>query len=166
MRTSSKVLTPALLDHVRREFQLDWHGIHGAAHWARVRHNGLALARSTGADTRVVELFAFLHDVRREHDGHDRLHGERAADLAREICGKLFSLDRHAMRLLEIACRDHSEGKTRADPTVQTCWDADRLDLGRVGIRPAPQYLCTHAAREPEMIAVAYGRSVAGWRTA
>ncbi|MFM7531655.1 MAG: hypothetical protein ACKO5J_04035, partial [Rubrivivax sp.] len=53
----------------------------------------------------------------------------------------------------------HSSGLTEADVTVQTCWDADRLDLGRVGIRPSPRYLCTPAARQPETIARAYAAS-------
>ena len=49
-----------------------------------------------------------------------------------------------------------------ADITVQTCWDADRLDLGRVGIRPDPRRLCTAAARNPRMIEAAFARSLAG----
>jgi uncharacterized protein len=156
----SKTLTPGLLRFVQSEFRLDWLGIHGAAHWARVRYNGLALARQNGANPRIVELFAFLHDVRREHDGRDRHHGDRAAALAGELNGRHFALDRRELRLLEHACREHSDGHTQADITVQTCWDADRLDLGRVGIRPHPSRLCTDAAREKEMIAAAYARSV------
>ena len=163
MTSDSRLLTRPFIEHIRAEFQLDWHGIHGAAHWARVRHNGLQLARTTGANVRVVELFAFLHDVRREHDGHDALHGQRAAELAHELQGRFFSLDSGEMRLLELACRDHSEGHTRADPTVQTCWDADRLDLGRVGIEPRAEYLCTDAARDDAVIDLAFRRSVAGW---
>jgi len=159
----SRLLTPALVDFLRREFVLDWRGIHGVGHWARVRYNGLLLARQNGADRRVVELFAFLHDVRREHDGHDREHGERAADLVREIDGRFFSLSRPDRRLLEIACREHSDGHGQADLTVQTCWDADRLDLGRVGIRPDPDRLCTEQARSRALIAAAWARSTARW---
>jgi uncharacterized protein len=61
--------------------------------------------------------------------------------------------------LLGLACAKHSDGWTNADVTVQTCWDADRLDLGRVGVRPRPQYLCTDAAKNPSMIEWAYARS-------
>jgi len=43
---------------------------------------------------------------------------------------------------------------------VQTCWDADRLDLGRVGKKPDPLRLCTAAARKPEIISAAYARSL------
>ena len=62
--------------------------------------------------------------------------------------------------LLRIACTFHTSGKTKGDVTVQTCWDADRLDLGRVGIRPHPKYLCTGAAKEPAMLSWAYERSI------
>lgn len=55
------------------------------------------------------------------------------------------------------------EGQTLGDATVLTCWDADRLDLGRVGIRPHPHRLCTEAARDPVLLEWAYQRSVK-WR--
>ena len=54
--------TRRLIPFLRARFRLDWQGIHGSPHWARVRENGLRLAARTGADERVVELFAFLHD--------------------------------------------------------------------------------------------------------
>lgn len=69
-----------LIAEIRRQFVLDWNGIHGAPHWARVRHHGLRIAAAYGADLAVVTLFSFLHDSRREHDGRDRRHGRRAAD--------------------------------------------------------------------------------------
>ena len=65
-------ITPHLVAMLRREFALEWEGIHGAPHWARVRRNGLRIAAVTKASARVVELFAFLHDARRLHDGGDR----------------------------------------------------------------------------------------------
>ena len=33
-------------------------------------------------------------------------------------------------------------------PTIGTCWDADRLDLGRVGIVPQPKFMSTAFAKE------------------
>ena len=53
-----------------------------------------------------------------------------------------------------------ADGFTDADLTVQVCWDADRLDLGRVGIEPIPEKLCTEPARDSKMIAWAYRRSL------
>jgi hypothetical protein len=73
-----------------------------------------------------------------------------------------YDLDGEELDLLHRACSAHSDGLTDADVTVQVCWDADRLDLGRVGIEPSPARLCTQAARDPKMIAWAYRRSVDG----
>ena len=41
------------------------------------------------------------------------------------------------------------------DVTIQTCWDADRLDLWRIGIEPRPEYLYTEMAKKTEMIELA-----------
>jgi len=45
---------------------------------------------------------------------------------------------------------------------VQTCFDADRLDLGRVGKMPKTKYLCTDAGKSQEIIAWAHQRSIDG----
>ncbi len=159
---ANEILTHDLITHLRAQFRLDWRGIHGAAHWARVRWNGLRLAAQTGADARIVELFAFLHDCQRRHDGADRGHGPRAAAFTAELNGRYFHLDDDELELLTFACDQHTFGRTDAHPTVQTCWDADRLDLGRVGKRPDPARLCTAAARDPALLREAYARSLRG----
>jgi uncharacterized protein len=154
------MLEQELIRVLRNQFALDLRGIHGVPHWSRVRDNGLRLAELTGAKPRVVELFAFLHDSRRLNDGHDPGHGRRAAQLARDLAGSAFEVDAPELELLATACRGHSDGLMAGDITVQTCWDADRLDLGRVGIRPHPSRLCTEAAREPALLEWAYQRSL------
>jgi uncharacterized protein len=152
-------LSSQLIQLVRREFVLDWGGIHGAPHWARVRENGLRLSETTGANVKVVEAFAFLHDSQRRHDGDDRDHGRRAAELVRTLPNSLLDLVASDIALLAAACEGHSDGGVATDMTVSTCWDADRLDLGRVGIVPDPARLCTDAARDPALIRWAYRRS-------
>ena len=145
---------------IQDQFHLDRTGIHGARHWARVRENGLRLAELTGAKPKVIELFAFLHDSRRMNDDYDPDHGPRAALFAQTLAGSAFELDPDDLHLLLAACRGHSDGLTTGDITVLTCWDADRLDLGRVGIMPNTERLCTAAARDPVMIEWAYRRSM------
>ena len=137
-----------LIAAIREEFRLDWMGIHGAPHWARVRDYGIKLAQMTGAKPEVVEFFAFLHDSRRINESADPDHGERAVAFASSLKGTLITLPDEDFDLLAQACRHHSCGLLEADVTVQTCWDADRLDLGRVGIHPNPDYLCTQAAKD------------------
>lgn len=150
-----------LLRAIAAQYKLDWHGIHGAAHWARVRMNGLAIAHIHGADTTVIELFAFLHDSCRENDMADTEHGARACDFAARLRDDVFHISDHQFQLLTHALRDHSFGGIEhPNVTVMACWDADRLDLGRVGLMPDPLYLCTNAARSNGMIERAYARSV------
>jgi uncharacterized protein len=143
----SSVLTAPLLQAIRQQYQLTWDGIHGVSHWARVRTIGLRLTDHTGADPAVVELFSVFHDACRTNEDRDPGHGRRGADLAAGLRGQVFDLPDAAFALLVAACTEHTSGTTEAHATVQTCWDADRLDLGRVGIRPDPARLCTAAAR-------------------
>jgi len=129
-------------------------------HWARVLETGVRLAASTGARVQVVRLFAVFHDSRRTNEGRDPGHGRCGAALAAVLRGKFFQMSDEDFELLRIACTEHTMGKTVGDVTVQTCWDADRLDLGRVGIIPHPKYLCTKAAKDRAMIFWAYQRGI------
>ncbi len=151
---------PKLLQHIREGYELPWDGTHGAVHWARVWENGLRLAETTGANIAVVKLFAVFHDARRVNEDHDPGHGTRGAQLAQALRGKLFELPDRDFALLYKACAEHTDGKTQGDVSVQTCWDADRLDLSRVGIRPRAEFLCTVAAQDSAMIAWAVGRGM------
>ena len=142
------------------DYRLSWNGAHGVSHWARVLENGLRLAEQTGADVEVVSLFAVLHDSCRRNEYGDPEHGPRAAEFAATLRGRLFELSDHAFKLLQRACEGHTHELTHPDVTIQTCWDADRLDLGRVGILPHPSRLCTDLAKSPAMINWAHGRAV------
>ena len=145
------------LERIRKQFRLDWKGIHGAPHWARVMYHGMWLARRTGADAQVVRLFAVLHDSQRRDEGRDPGHGQRAAEFVRTLhLERIIQLDGKRLEWLIQACTGHSDGLLHAPLTVQVCWDADRLDLGRVGIRPNPDYLCTDVARDPFLIDLAW----------
>ena len=114
----------------------------------------------TGAISQVVELFAFLHDSCRENDGHDPHHGKRAAAFAESLYGSVIQITLEDMSLLLEACATHTHGESSSNVTIQTCWDADRLDLGRVGIKPDPDRLCTEAARDQKLLEWAYLRSI------
>ncbi len=151
-----------LIAVVERGFALPLDGIHGQAHWRRVHAYGSRLAELNGADLETVQLFAYLHDSRRVNDGWDLDHGRRAADFVESLQGSLLDLPVECLKRLAFACAFHSDGLTEADITVQTCWDADRLDLGRIGIQPDPGRMCTRAGRDPAIIRWAVRRSRAG----
>lgn len=124
---------------------------HGYRHRERVRQNALKLAAATpGADVQVALLFALLHDAFRENEWDDPEHGARAAEYARATT--LFAsgrwTDRGRLDLLCYALEHHDRGAVAIDPTVGVCWDADRLDLGRVGIALDPALFSTEAGRQ------------------
>ena len=154
------MISRQLIEAIGKQYRLPWDGVHGIGHWARVRENGLRIAATLpGVNSEVVELFAVFHDARRTNEGIDAGHGRRGAKLAESLRGVLFELSDEEFALLDMACRYHTDGRTDGDVTVQTCWDADRLDLGRVGMRPDPQHLCTAAAKDPDLMAWADSRA-------
>src|SRR5258708_6215246 len=112
------MISKELITVLRQEFKLDWNGIHGAPHWARVRENGLLIGKETGANLKVVELFAFLHDCKRRDDGPDPDHGKRAGEFA-ESLRSLILLSDSEFELLKRACLFHSNGVIDADITIQ-----------------------------------------------
>jgi uncharacterized protein len=122
---------------------------HGEEHWRHVASIGLDLAaRTQGCDPIVVILFAVLHDAQRIGDDHDPQHGARGAALAGSVDLAQFGVTAEQLALLEAACRDHTGGALSDDPTIGTCWDADRLTLWRVGIEPTAPYMSTMSGRE------------------
>jgi uncharacterized protein len=144
------------------EYVLPPQGIHGVAHWARVLETGVHLANANGANVEVVQLFAVLHDSQRVTEETDPSHGVRGAALASELRGKLFELNDDDFDLLFVACVGHMDRPTDDDPTVQTCWDADRLDLGRVGARIDPSWLGEDTVKNyPQIVRWAERRATA-----
>ena len=60
----------------------------------------------------------------------------------------MFDLTDDEFETLSYACTWHQDRDFSDDPTIATCWDADRLDLGRVNIIPDPALLNTAFAKQ------------------
>ena len=133
----------ALQEFLENQRSTEYFSVHGLEHWNQVEYNGLLLAPHTGADILVVRLFSLFHDSRRLNDHGDPKHGERGAILARELRNKMFELSDEQFEWLCIACEKHTHTHLTGNPTIDTCFDADRLDLGRVGILPHPAKMAT-----------------------
>jgi uncharacterized protein len=136
-----------LLQLLEKEALLFHSPIHGLRHWRTVARNGLYLARYNGADAAVVTHFAFLHDSKRKDEFEDPEHGPRAARFLNSV-RDLLPLDDVQFQLLKRACSGHTNGSRASCETLATCWDADRLDLGRVDITPDSRYLFTDVAKQ------------------
>jgi len=144
-------------------YRLSLNGLHGPAHWLRVRSNGLALAAVTpGADAPVVEMFALFHDGWRLDEDRDPRHGERAAAQVRAFAAEgALPLTSAQIEVLAVACAGHNHPQVSTDPTIGCAWDADRLDLSRLDRRPRPDRLSTAAALNAALQAQAWTRGLA-----
>lgn len=161
---SLPMVAPGLVRAVLAQYRLPVAGVHGPIHWLRVAENGAALAAATpGADAALVEAFALLHDARRLTEGEDDAHGDRAAAFCRDLARKgLLRIGSARLQILAEACAGHERGRISTDPTVGVCWDSDRLELSRLGIRPDPALLSTSAAQAPAMQSEAWTRGRGG----
>ena len=120
---------------------------HGISHWERVERNGLLLATDE-VNTTVVRLFAYLHDKWRVDNREDLEHGKRAAESLPALRGTLLAwLTDEEFEQLRKACELHTVCHSTGNPTIDTCFDADRLDLMRVGIIPDPEKMATERGK-------------------
>ena len=142
------MITERLIETVVGQFQLDILGKHGLGHWARVFENGTRLAREVGANENVIQLFALFHDSGRVHELADEGHGVRGSHLANELFFEFdMGISRDELIVLAEACATHTSQAFHKWPTIQCCYDADRLDLARVRVLPDRKRLGSDAAR-------------------
>ena len=139
----------SLIDRVKQFSTDGWVlGVcHGVSHWERVERNGLLLATDEVNRT-VVRLFAYLHDKWRVDNWEDIEHGKRAAENLSALRDTLLlCLTDDEFELLRKACELHTVCHRTGNATIDACFDADRLDLMRVGITPDPDRMATERGR-------------------
>ena len=146
------MISQELIRSILGRYMLSWDGTHSVPHWARVLENGRRVSETTEAQRVIVDLFAVFHDSQRINEDVDDGHGRGGSELAKDLRGVVYELDDEAFGLLIKACDLHTEGYLDGDVTLRTCWDADRLDLGRVGIIPRVEKLCTEGAKDPGLL--------------
>lgn len=122
----------------------EWMGMaHGVEHWDRVAKFGRMLYKEK-ADMDVIMAFAYLHDSERENNAYDEEHGSRASKLIDTIRNtELAALNDEQIAKLKRACELHTIQHKTGDITIDICFDADRMDLLRVGIMPSPDRMAT-----------------------
>lgn len=134
-----------LLILAKLQFKLPDDSIHGVNHWLQVLKHGLNIIKTNGGDEIVVLLFALFHDCCRINEESDPDHGFRAL----EYINKLeFNITDEQKELLYFAISNHNMNIISTDPTIGACWDADRLDLVRVGEVLSIDYFSTFEAKQ------------------
>jgi len=124
--------------------------IHGISHLRRVAITAGRIAASIGEDVESAVVAGFLHDCARSDDGGGTRHAHDSAVLAKKLLSRFYPhLD--TVRLCDAIAR-HADGETTEDLLAACVWDADRLDLTRLGIEVDPDLLSTTVARRIIMI--------------
>lgn len=103
----------------------------------------------------VILAFAYLHDSERKDNAEDIEHGKRASELIDRIREtELRALSDVQIAKLKQACELHTIEHRTGDLTIDICFDADRMDLLRVGIVPRAERMATK--RGAELISAPY----------
>ncbi|MCL4353437.1 MAG: hypothetical protein M1484_04060 [Patescibacteria group bacterium] len=144
------MISPKLFRLIKSQYDLPINSLHGLPHWKHVEALGRRLATSTKADLRVITLFAYLHDSCRKNDDFDPEHGVRAVKFVKELFeAKMLNITTKQLETLVFACQFHNQKQIKPkNITVATCWDADKLDLERMGTTPDSNYLFTEVAKK------------------
>ncbi len=141
-----------LLDQVCDAYALNLYGAHGIEHWESVYRNTQLLANAYSITSDVFIFFALLHDCKREDEDEDFEHGKRAANTIKTYQEEgLIPLSPNDHARLFYACANHTKAD-KTDPlyqdlVVQICLDADKLDIGRVGVIPEESHFLTDVAK-------------------
>lgn len=138
----------AIWCRVLQDTSVKYSSVHGPEHWARVERNGLYVAEKTGANKMIVQLFAVFHDCMRLNDSIDPGHGRRGAEYATQIKDELIDIRQDDFDKFYYACEWHTDKVTADDITIAACWDADRLDIGRVGFILDVRFMNSKPAQE------------------
>ena len=105
--------------------------LHGISHLRRVAILSGRLANAVGEDVESAIVMGFLHDCARRNDKNDIDHARDSEVLARGLIERFYShLD--VDRICE-AIAGHADGDVTSDPFTGCLWDADRLELKRIG---------------------------------
>ena len=124
--------------------------IHGLSHCQRVERNAIRL-QHPGVNMTVARLFAYFHDACRSECKiqSESEHGLLASELVMSLRNSLLKdLSDYEIEMLSTACKLHTTTFKTGNPTIDTCFDADRLDLWRVFVKPDPEKMATSIGAE------------------
>lgn len=109
-----------ILELIVKDFKIDFYGDHGIKHWERVYKNTQILSNYYNLKSEVFELFALLHDSKRENEYEDIEHGLRASKFAKGLINDGFiKLSKEDEKKLIFACANHTK-KDRSNLFVMT----------------------------------------------
>lgn len=127
------------IESAAKKYFINIHGCHDWSHVERVRKLALKIGRIEGADLRVVEVAALLHDIgRREEDLSKGLvcHAEKSVEKSRKLLAKYKFTKKDTENILH-SILSHRFRNSHEPQTIEAkvLFDADKLDsIGAIGL--------------------------------
>jgi uncharacterized protein len=125
---------------------------HDWEHTLRVRRLSLRIGEAEGADLKVVEIAAYLHDIARPLEDGSKgavCHAQRGAEIAEGLLKGLPLPPNQSENILHCIRSHRFRGKVRPETVeAKALFDADKLDaIGAIGIARAFQFAGELGAR-------------------
>lgn len=122
-------------------------GIHGIDHVKRVVENAKIIAKKECPNNYDdIVIGAYLHDIGRIDDNGGNEHAFRGFEISKQLLAKYWPHLNHKKILTAI--KEHADSLITDDPLIGSIWDADRLDLTRLGIKINLELLSTQTAKK------------------
>jgi len=118
---------------------------HGLPHLRNVSYTAGRIASAVNEDIEAAVVAGFLHDCARQDDNGGREHAYESALMARGIIQEHYP--HLEVERLYACIALHADGKVTEDMLIGSVWDADRLDLARIGIEVREEFLSTLIAK-------------------
>lgn len=119
--------------------------IHGISHLRRVAYLSGRYAYILKINLNDAVIAGYLHDCARENDSNGNSHAYESAYLAKGIIQGNLPVTN--INKIFYTIYHHADGITTKDPFMGCIWDADRLNLLRIGIIPNEKLLSTQLAK-------------------
>ena len=122
-------------------------GLHGLNHVKRVVENAKTIAKNECPNHYDdIVMGAYLHDIGRVNDNGGNEHALQGFEISKQLLAKYWPHLDH--RKILTAIKEHADSLITDDPLIGSIWDADRLDLTRLGIKINPELLSTKTAKK------------------
>ena len=110
---------------------------HGFEHCQRVRNYAMLIAKTENADSNILEIASYLHDIGRGHE-KNQYHTKTSAELAKTFLTNLglpAELTQKIIHCIETHSRKLRHRKTPKSIEAKILYDADGLEMiGAVGL--------------------------------
>ncbi|MCK9445415.1 HD domain-containing protein [bacterium] len=136
MKVDNKIIEE--IEKIAKSYFVGASSCHDWTHIERVYNLAVRIAKKEGANSDIVKIAAYLHDIGRKEEMESKgsfCHAKRGSELAGEILSK-YNLDKAVVENIKHCILAHRSSDEYKPQTIEAkvLFDADKLDsIGAVG---------------------------------